>query len=492
MVGFNSYMTLLNKSEVKNIHEASKEILKNTGMMFADKRFLKALDKKGAIVDYTNFIVKFPEKLLNETTEAIKKDYSEETQLGFYGDGSSKTGYLWGGGPAIFYLDYENQDLRRGTENDALSIIRFADTVKQISEVCNTMLVYDADKKGNSIDPKLWTIKSTALTAKNTCKFSYSENIHSVKELEFIRQIGEVILEDPQKIKERPPFSITKCAISPLKLEKNECEILYYLATNGFMCGLGSMPIAGATAPATLAGTIVLTNAEMLAMGAAIKAINPKTRVYFVSFLSIMDMKSGNISYGAPESLLQNIGFQEFLSHIYNVKPHLNSFYLDGKLPGVQSAMERTVYNLSSIAFGMKALNDFGSLYHSQIISLEQAVVDLERTAWMEKFCKGIEINDETLAVDAIKRVGIGGNYLADIHTIKHFRDEFWIPKITDRAVAQELTLKSYLESDMLKTAQKKVRNILKDYEPYSVDNYKAEEIDRIVKEAEDYFLRRE
>ena len=69
----------------------------------------------------------------------------------------------------------------------------------------------------------------------------------------------------------------------------------------------------------------------------------------------------------------------------------------------------------------------------------------------MERFCKGNEVNDETLAIDVIKRVGIGGNYLNDMHTAKHFRSEFWIPEITDHAVSKEFTLKSYMESDILK-----------------------------------------
>lgn len=491
MPEFNSYTTLLRESEIKRIHESSIEILETVGMKIDDEQLLKILELKGAAVDYTNSVVKFPAKFLNKTIEAIKKDYSNENMLSIYRDGDMKTGYHWDGGPAIFYLDYENQDLRRGTENDALSIIRFADASERINKISNTMLVYNTSSKGNSFDAKLWTIKSTALTVKNTRKFSFSENIHSVKELEYIKQIGEVVFEDFEELKRRPIFATCKCAISPLKLEKNACEILHYLATNGFMCGFCSMPISGATAPIALAGTIALANAEILAMSTTIKAVNQETKCYFVPWLTIMDMKSGNLSYGAPESLLQNIGFQEVLRYIYNVKPYLNSLYIDGKLPGIQSTMERTVYNLSSIAFGMKSLNSFGWLDRSQIISLEQAVMDLERAAWMEKFHGGIVVNDETLAIDVIKRVGIGGNYLNDMHTVKHFRNEFWIPEITDRAASREFTLKSYMESDMLKAAQKKVKHVLKDYEPYSLDKYKAEEIDRIVKEAEEYLLKR-
>ena len=302
--------------------------------------------------------------------------------------------------------------------------------------------------------------------------------------------MGEVVFEDPREMKEKPVFATCKCAISPLKLEKNACEILYYLAENDFMCGLCSMPISGATAPVTMAGTIALTNAEILAMWVAIKAINPKTRGYFMPWITIMDMKSGNVSYGAPESLQMNIGFQEILRSIYNFKPYLNSLYTDGKLPGIQSTMERTVYNMSSIAFGMKSFDGFGWLDRSQIICLEQAVVDLERAAWMEKFCEGIEVNDNTLAMDVIERVGIGGNYLDDIHTAQNFRSEFWTPEITDRAVAHEFTMESYMESDIIRSANKKLKSILKNAEPYSLDSSKAEEIDRIVKEAEDYLLK--
>ena len=482
----NSYMSLLSESEIKKIHAASIKILGTTGMMFDDERILKALEAKGAVVDYAKSIVKFPEKLLNETVDAIREDYTKEDTFSFYRDGDYETGYHWCGGPAVYFFDYENQSLREGTESDALSIINLANGSEHIKYVSNTMLVYNTERDGSTFDPKLWTIKTTALTLKNTPKFSFSENIHSLQELKYIRQMGDVVFEDPEELKKRPVFATCKCAISPLKLEKNACDILYYLAENDFMCGFCSMPISGATAPVTLAGTIALANAEILALWAAMKAVKPTTKGYFVPWLTIMDMKSGNVSYGAPESIQMNIGFQEICRTIYNVKPYLNSLYTDGKLPGIQSTMERTVYNMSSIAFGMNSFDGFGWLDRSQIISLEQSVIDLERAAWMEKFCKGITVTDETLALDVIERVGIGGNYLDDMHTAENFRNEFWTPEITDRAASLDFSMESYMESDMMKLANKKIKTILKNAEPYSLDKYKADEIDRIVKEAEE------
>ncbi len=484
----NTHLNLLTAAELDKIFEASLEILETTGMKIDDKMFLNALENKGAVVDYSKSIVKFPRSLLLETTKQVAGDF-EKLNL-FESAEEAAAGYNWGGGPAVYYQDYESGEIRRGTEADALSIIHFADAVSEIKTVSSTMLVYSEEANGKAFHPRLWTLKTTALTAKNTSKISYSEYILSVKELDYLVQIGKILYGSLEELKKRPTFTECKTTISPLTLAHDAAEIFRYLIDGGFRCFVSTMPIAGATAPVTLAGTMALANAEMLGVWAAIKAFNPAAKCdYTVPWLSIMDMRSGTIAYGAPESLLQNIGLHELFRRYYKERPVLDSLYVDGKLPGGQGLFERSMYYGMGLTFGMKCLASFGWLDRSQLISLGQAAVDLESSAWMERFDRGIVINEESLALDIIKKVGIGGNYLAEEHTAAKFRSEYWMPDITDRGSPSQVSLEGYKENDMMRNANKRVKSILDNHEPFHLDKYKAEEIDRIVAEAEDVLL---
>jgi len=108
----------------------------------------------------------------------------------------------------------------------------------------------------------------------------------------------------------------------------------------------------------------------------------------------------------------------------------------------------------------------------------------------MERFLRGFEVNEETLAADVIERVGIGGNFLQDEHTVKNYRKEYWMSEIFDRDASPEVSFKSFMENDMLKMAHKKVKSLMKNYQPFRLDKYKSEEIDRIVEEAEEELLK--
>jgi len=195
MTGISTNVALLDPSDSEEIYKTSLEILNTVGMRIDDDRFLSALEDRGARVDYPSRIVKFPERLLRETTRTIHSRNSASSDSTGKSD-NPKPRYHWGGGPVLYRLDYDHGQIRKGTVQDALEVIRLADALDEIAGLCSTMLVYSRDLDGAPFDPKLYTLKSVALTAKNTSKITYAENIHHVRELEYLIELCRIVKAD--------------------------------------------------------------------------------------------------------------------------------------------------------------------------------------------------------------------------------------------------------------------------------------------------------
>ncbi len=487
MTGINTNVALLDPSDLEKIYETSLEILNTIGMKIDDDRFLSALEARGAKVDYPTKTVKFPERLLREITQAIHRQNtapSDSTHERKADD--PKPQYHWGGGPVLYRLDYEHGQIRKGTVRDALEIIRLADALDEIAGLCSTMVVYSRDLNGTPFDPKLYTLKSVALTAKHTPKITYAENIYSVRELEYLIELCGIVKDDSNPAVVAPMISTAKCVISPLKLERSEADILYYLATHGFPCSIGTMPILGGTAPVTIAGTVTLAHAEILGGWTALKAVNPNVRCGYVAYPTNLDLRFGEMVCGTPETLLVHVGIREVCRRFYGARLGLGSLYNDGKLPGQQSARERTLYYLYGALAGMKNLGHFGFVAQGQLLSLEGALADLETAKWVDRFSQGFRVDQETLALDTIREMGIGGNYVGAGHTVRHMRTEHWASDLFDRRRGDLTNVEDLKQKETLAMAHEKIKLLMAGYVPFELDAARAREIDNILARAAD------
>ena len=149
-------------------------------------------------------------------------------------------------------------------------------------------------------------------------------------------------------------------------------------------------------------------------------------------FLIIMDMATGNISYGAPELSILMTGYAD-IAHYYHIPTWGTAGCSDSKLLDEQAAIESTFSCLINGLAGLNLVHDPGFLESALVGSLEMLVMTDEIIGMVKRFLKGIPTNDETIARDVIHAVGPGGHFLAEEHTIKHFRGEHWIPSLLDR-----------------------------------------------------------
>ncbi|GAH32243.1 unnamed protein product, partial [marine sediment metagenome] len=203
---------------------------------------------------------------------------------------------------------------------------------------------------------------------------------------------------------------------------------------------------SGASAPVTLAGALVSANAENLSSLVIAQLKREGVPFLMGGVLTIMDMRDAMMPYGAPELSLALSGFMD-IAHYYGVPTWGTAGCSDSKLPDEQAAVEATFSCLFSMLSGANLVHDVGYLESGKTGALETIVMADEIIGYIKRIARGIEVNEETLAVDVIKEIGPGGNFLVHPHTLRNFRKELWEPDLSDRQ-----TLSKWVEDGKKRT----------------------------------------
>jgi trimethylamine--corrinoid protein Co-methyltransferase len=220
--------------------------------------------------------------------------------------------------------------------------------------------------------------------------------------------------------------------------------------------------IAGATGPTTLAGTLALQNAEILAGIALTQLVRAGTPVVFSGSSSNADMRSGGLSIGSPEMAINTAATAQ-MGRFYNLPVRGGGAISDAKLPDAQAAFESMMSLLMAQVSGINfVLHSAGILESYSCMSYEKFVIDDEICGMVKRIKKAYAVNADTLALDVIKAVGPGGHYLDQDHTFEHFRSEFYQPMISNRDNFDNWQAGG--EQQIQEKANQKVKQILADF----------------------------
>ena len=231
-----------------------------------------------------------------------------------------------------------------------------------------------------------------------------------------------------EELKQSPQMVLYAEPISPLVNSKEAVDKLLLCAEYGIPVTYASGIIAGATGPATVAGSLALGNAEGLA-GLVMHQLKAKGApfIYGIVF-SVMDMHSAVSCYGGPELPLGHTIVGQ-LGKFYKLPTYGTGGCSDSCEIDAQAGMESIYSNMLAALSGTNLVHDNGYLGSGLVGSLEKMLLDDEGIAFVKRFMEGIELTEETLALDLIHQVGPGGNFLQQDHTYKHFRKETWYPR---------------------------------------------------------------
>jgi trimethylamine--corrinoid protein Co-methyltransferase len=220
--------------------------------------------------------------------------------------------------------------------------------------------------------------------------------------------------------------------ISPLRFPFDGIDLLYGYARFPLPVSIGPMAQAGATGPVTLAGTLVQENAEILAGLCITQLVREGTPVCYGGIPHIMDLRTTQMVFAGPEQALMAVAMVE-MGKFYGLPVYINVGLTDSKIPDAQAGIEAGITLMLGALAGADIFGHMGICGVDQATSLSMLVMQSELIEYVERIMRGLAVNDDTLATDVIKKVGPGGDYLSERHTVEHMRREHWFPKLLDR-----------------------------------------------------------
>jgi trimethylamine--corrinoid protein Co-methyltransferase len=418
-------LTVLAQHEFESIHQASLAILRDVGVHVPNLEVLNALIEADAAVDFDAQVACVPEGLVEKAIKQAGKQYAlygrdpDKTARFGYGD------FVLVSSPGQFaWVDEDGDQRREPTREEASAGIRVGDALEHIDIVGAIGMALDIPAEYRDV----WM---AAELVKDTTKPTHIW-VANGKTLEYILRIYEAVRGGREAHREHPMIAAFIEPISPLRFPETGLEILVTCARYGLPIVSAPMVQAGATGPATLAGTLALENAEILAGIVIAQTLGPGVSVCYGGIPHIMDMRSSQISFGAPEQGLMAVAMTQMARH-YGFPVYVNAGLSDSKRVDAQSGLERGMTLLMGALAGADTFGHMGILGADQAGSLDQLIVDNEIAAYVKRVLRGFSVDAETLAVDVIRDVGIGGNFLGDKHTYKHFLQELWFPRAFDR-----------------------------------------------------------
>jgi len=249
----------------------------------------------------------------------------------------------------------------------------------------------------------------------------------------------------------------------------------------GVPVAIFTMPTPGATGPVTLAGSVTVAAMEFLAGLVQCRLANRAAPVIWGCGVTPLDMKTTTRAGGAPEHGLTGAAITQ-MAHSFGCPSLTGGFDTTASVEGTQSSIEGFPQAMSVVLGGADLIVGLGLLEDAKTLSLVKLVIDNEEAAMIQRLADGIVVNDETIALDLIEKVGIGGMFLAEKHTLKHFREEQFFPKLIDRRSAD------VWERDGSKSledrARAKVREALAAPVPYPLDPKLVRRLDALIDEA--------
>jgi len=416
-VGPRRPLRILGQDDVEHIHEASLDVLANVGVMFHSQRALDGLEAHGATVDRETTVARIPAAAVQEAVSTLPRTFTlggrtPEFDLPIDGEHI----YLASDGCATFVREADGT-VRPSTKQDVYDAARVVEGLPNLSATSALVSAQDAPNESRVLHEFDACMRASR-------KHSIVVSIKDAVEARPLIRMAEAVAGGSAELKARPTFSVILCTVSPLHQERFGMELAFELAEAGIPLMLYPMPILGATAPVTPAGTAVVNNTEILAAVTAVQLACPGARIVHAGGPTALFMRTGSYFANVPEALLLR-ALQAQMAARYGMPAGLGWGGTKAKQPEAQSAYENTLGMLLEFLAGADFLFGAGLLDSVQQMSLEELVIADEVFGMVTRLVRGVEVDRETLAVDLIKKLGFRGDYLFEPHTRAHVR-ELW------------------------------------------------------------------
>jgi trimethylamine--corrinoid protein Co-methyltransferase len=467
---------IMPEEAIQAIRDATSEVLWRTGIEVRSASLLKELEAAGAVIDEEESRARFPKEVQEGALGQVPGDLplrSREPGLDLTLDGTR--GYLGVDGNAAEVVDLDT-DLRRASRKDDVAMgTLIGDALPQIGYIWQPAVSREMPVPSEPLH-------NLEANLNNTGKHIVMMTAVTAAQAVASAEMAAVAVGGEQALRERPILSAFQCSVSPLVYDGGPLAAAVEFAKADVPSGFMVMPILGATAPITRAGTMVVNNAEVIGGVIAHQLLAPGARTFYASAVTTMDLWSGAAQCGGPEDLVFQMANAQ-LARAYGLKSMVGTFATGAKTSDWQGGAENGLSGFASWISGVDMSSGAGLLYAARVFSAAQLVLDAELWDLICSMSEGIRSWDaESLAIDVIDNVKPGGHFLGEEHTLSHMR-EVWQTKMFDRGNWEDWEAN---ERPIPKSrAIARAREILETHTPYPLPDGASEEIRRIVERFE-------
>jgi trimethylamine--corrinoid protein Co-methyltransferase len=417
---------ILSDDQKEELFRAALRVLENTGVEVYNDEALAILKNLGAWIDGVR--VRLPSHLVRQALATAPASFTIWSREGNPAKnieiGPNRVHY--GPGPTCPNMrDPRTGERRRYLRRDAADVARVCDVLPNIDFVESLGTISD-------VTPDLADVYEFADMIANTGKpiVAWSYTLETCRD---IHQIALAVAGSEGAFQRKPNYIFYAEPLSPLQSNKEAADKLIYCAKNRIPIIYTPCPMCGGTAPTTSAGILVTAMCESLHALVISQAISPGTPFVMGGVVSIMDMLQSILAYGAPELSLQSAALTE-MAHYLALPVWSTAGCTDSKVVDEQAAIESAISVLFAGLSGADLVHDVGFIESAMTGSLQMAALSDEAISYVRRLMRGIEVTPETLAAGVIHQVGPGGHFLATDHTLQHYKEEFWFPRLLDRS----------------------------------------------------------
>ncbi len=465
-------LKILTETQIEAIHRGTLDVLERTGLRIEHKRILKLLAENGCYVDYDNSRVRFPPWLVEESLRKCPSSFRMKAR-------NPKNDVIEGGDvltlitfPGMQIVDLDTWEPRTATKREYYDGLTVLDALDNL-HFYNSYSPYFGYE---GIPPVMCIPEGFAAKVRNSTKVSKEG---STKESYiFVMNIAEAVGSD---------VMLAVSPSAPLAYYDDAIEVIYRASEADFPINFTAGAVMGGTGPATIAGSSLTSNAEVVGGIVMAQLVKPGTKLAVIHLVFPQNMQSGIPAFGAIESALSGAVFCQYFRR-FGVPTQVSS--AGGASPkriDVQCGYEKAMLGILAAVCGASTICFHGGIFGELTFHPVQAIIDDDIAGMIGRFLQGVQVNEETLALDLIDEVGpIPGMYLDKAHTRMWWKKEQFMPKVADR-----LSLPEWMESgkkSALDYAKERMEEILATHKPEPLTPKQEEDVGRILEEARQYY----
>lgn len=453
---------VLSRDQCEELHYGALEVLADVGVLVHDEKACEIFTKGGAFVDGKH--VRIPASMVEKAiwsapSRIVLCDRNGHRRLALQGNN-----FYFGCGPTTTYtIDLYTRERRYPEKKDTVNGARVMDALDNIDFLMDFGTIRDVPEKVADIHLLVALLENST---KPIIHWGYT-----VDNYKKMVDICTVIAGSVEELQRNPFLCLYAEPSTPLQHSQDAIQKLIFMAEMNLPAIYTPGPMMGTTAPATPAGTIVVALAESLSGLVLSQLVQEGTPYIMGGVLSLMDMQTTILSYGAPEFNLMEAALTN-MAQYYQLPMFSTAGCTDAKEVDEQAAIEATISCFTAALSGANLIHDVGYTEYGSTSNLAQLVMCDEIIGMVKRMVQGIPVNQETMALHVIKEVGPGGQFLTHPHTLNNYRENMWFPQLMNRQGFEAWVKEG--RPRLGKRAMEKARTL--------VENHRPEELSSVIK----------